>query len=362
MGIIGKKMFAIGTAVLLLCGLAACGGGGGSTPVTPTATYGGAATVGDIYIIQMDYPSTGKATVIRSETDGTLVGSRELSYTATGNKYTFTDSSSNTFTGLIVPNSFFAMQLPDATEDDIIIAVLVDTSITTAAGLAAIVDNHDYLITQFRHDEKGTKWVRSNIAADGAITGHHANEDHSLPIDLDDTSTVNDFDAGMDVDNVVYNATTLGFTLTVADEIWTFYYTPSGIGVIDKGFDRGIRFNTIQGTSSNPADYGITASSVYNAIYYGSRAEGDAGTSAGTVTVTSVGDTFFTVTVDSGTGSAPQNLTVRAATNDVWRGFFSIYAEDGTPQNAVVQPVGMSAIVFAGKMGPWNYNYGVGVK
>jgi len=360
MGIISRKILAAGTAALLLCGIAACGGGGSPTPTEPTATYGGAATVGDIYVIEMDYPSTGKATVIRSATDGTLVGSRELTYTNTGNKYTFTDSSSNQFTGLIVPDSFFAMQLPDATEKDIIIAVLVNSTVTTTAALAAIVDNKDYLITQFRHDEKGVKWVRSNIAADGAITGHHANNDGALvppAVDLDDVSTTNDFDPGMNVNDAVYNATTLGFTLTVADEIWTFYYTNSGMGVIDKGPLKGIRFNTIQGTSSNPADYGITNGSVYNAIFYGSHSETENGTSVGTVTVTEVGADYFKVTVAPETGEAPQDLTVIAATSDLWRGFFQI---EGA--NAVVQPVGTSAIVFAGKQGPWNYNYGVAVK
>ena len=40
MGIIGRRMLTIGTAVLLLCGLAACGGGGGSTPTSTTSISG----------------------------------------------------------------------------------------------------------------------------------------------------------------------------------------------------------------------------------------------------------------------------------------------------------------------------------
>lgn len=185
-------------------------------------------------------------------------------------------------------------------------------------------------------------------------------------IDLDDTDTTNDFDPGMNVGNFVYNPATSGFNLTVPydgeTETWTLYYTPSGLAVIDKGPLKGLRFNTLKGTSTNPADYGITAGTVYDAVFYGSQSETESGTSVGTVTVTAVGADNFTVSVDGGRGDPPQVVKGVAAASDLWRGFFSLQAEDGTPQNAAVQPVTAGAIVFAGKMGEWNYNYGIGIK
>ncbi len=346
----------LGASLSLLPGCG--GGGGGSTPSTPTAIFGGAATAGDIFVLKIDYPATGKATVIHSATDGTLIETKELTYSASGHTYTFTDSASNQFTGFMVPDTMFVMQVPD--KSDILIAVKVDTTITTAQQLA-FLKGHNYILTQFRHDKKGVKWVWSNVDADGAITGHHANADNALPVDLDDVGTANDFPAGMDVDNFIYNSATSGFNLTVLDddgtsEMWTLYYTPGGVGVIDKGPQRGLRFNTLKGTSTNPADYGIVLNDVYNTVFYGSHSETDHGTSVGTVTITKVEANAFEATVDDGRGGAAQTIRAVAA-GEPWIGFFMI---EGA--NAVVQPIGGGAFVFAGKQGEWNYNYGVGVR
>lgn len=347
-------------ALFFVTGLAACGGsGGGDTPVTPTAIYGGAATAGDVFVIKMDYPSTGKATSIQSTSDGTVIETKELSYTFSGHTYTFTDSGGNVITGFLAPDAFIVVQLPD----DIIIAVKVDTTIKTVADLQFLKDKN-YILTQFRHDRKGVKWVRSNVDSNGAITGHHANADNVLPFDLDDLSETNDFPEGMDLDNFVYNNNTLGFNLTVEDEgeteTWTLYYTLSGLGVIDKGPLKGIRFNTLKGTSTTPPS-GLTVGDVFDTIFYSVESEGHAATSVGTITVTEIDADSFVVAVNDGVHPSG-TVRMQATASDLWRGFYDIYQEGITRVNAEVQAVGTNAIVFAGKQGEWRYNYGVGVK
>jgi hypothetical protein len=360
MGRIGRMLMSAFVAIFFLFGLTACGGGGGGgggTPVTPTAIYGGAATGGDIFVIKMDYPSTGKATITRSATDGTLIGTKEMTYTVTGNKYTFTDSDSHEFTAFMVPDTMLVMHLPATTEKDIIIAVVVDDTIKTVADLSFFKD-HDYILTQFRHDKMGVKWVRSNVDADGVVTGHHANADKLLPIDLDDVGTTNDFPAGMDVDNFVYNAETNGFTLATEDEgdseTWTLYVTKSGMGVIDKGPKKGIRFNGLKGTTTA----GIAVGDVFDTLFYGRQSDSKEGTTTGTITVTDKGDTFLVVDVDNGRDPLRTGITITADPSPLWSGFFRL----PPPDNAVVQLVGSVALIFAGKHGEWQYEYGIGVK
>ncbi|MBN1283413.1 MAG: hypothetical protein JXA24_06555 [Proteobacteria bacterium] len=362
----GRGIVAMGAALVLLFGLAACGGGGGTpTPTEPTATYGGAATAGDIFVIKMDYPAVGKATITRSETDGTLVGSKEMSYTANGTRYTFTDEDSNSFEALMVADTMLTMFLPATDEKDIIVAVIVDPDMTSTAEAAAILKNHDYILTQFRHDEKGVKWVWSNVDADGVVTGHKANEGNTLPYDLDDVDTTNNFDPGMDVDNLVYNAETSGFTLTVGDEIWTYYFTESGLGVIDKGPDKGIRFNMIKPATYDPTGM-VAVGDIYDTLFYGRRSETEEGTTQGTITVTAVTANSFTVDVDNGRDPVMTGIVITADLSDLWRGFYRLPATiDAVPQNAVVQLVGSDAMIFAGKApaaNPWQYEYGIGVK
>ncbi len=361
MGRIGGIWMSAIVALLFFSSMPACGGGGGSTPTPtePTAIYGGAATAGDIFVIKMDYPSAGKVTGTRSAADGTLIGSKEMTYTASGHTYTFTDSDGTTFTGFVITDTMLVMQVPSKDESDILIAVIVDSTITTVADLS-FLKSKDYILTQFRHDKKGVKWVWSNVDIDGMVTGHHANADNTLPVDLDDVSMTNDFPVGMDIDDFIHNTATLGFTLSVEDEgevdTWTLYYTKSGLGVIDKGPLKGIRLNSLKGTSTNPADYGIVVGDVYDTIFYGSNSETEHGTSVGTVTITAVEADAFEASVDNGRGDPVQTIRAAAA-GEPWTGFFMI---DGA--NAVVQPIGSGAFVFAGKQGEWNYNYGVGVK
>lgn len=359
MGTISRKILAVGTAFLLFCGLAACGGGGGTpTPTEPTAIYGGAATAGDIFVIKMDYPATGKATITRSATDGTLIGSKEMTYTASGTQYTFTDSESHSFPAFMVKDTMLVTFLPATDEKDIIIAVIVDPTIKTVADLS-FVKNHDYIITQFRHDSLGVKWVRSNVAADGSITGHHANDvpDH-LAMDLDDVSETNDFREGMNVDNVVYNADTNGFTLTVGDEIWTYYITKSGLAVTDRGPDKGIRFDGLKPETSAPT--GVAVGDIYDTLFYGRMSETQEGTTQGTITVTAVDGNSFTVDVDNGRDPVKTGVQITADPSPLWQGFFRVDTD-----NAVVQLVGSVALIFAGKSpvpNSWQYEYGIGVK
>jgi hypothetical protein len=359
MGFNIRKFFAACAAGLLLCSVAACGGsggggggggGGGDTPATPTAVFGGAATAGDIFVLKLDTPSTGKATLTRSNTDGSLIGTKEMTYTASGHTYTFTDSDSNQFTGLIVPDVLFAMQVPSKTESDIIIAVLVDSTVTTVQDLAFLKDR-DYLLTQFRHDEKGVRWVWSRVGADGNINGHHADT-------IDDVDTTLDFPGGMNLDSFVYRPETTAFVLTVDDETWTLYYTKAGLGVIDRGPQRGIRINELKGTTKTPPA-GMAAGDVYNTIFYGRRSETEEGTSVGTVTITEVGADYFVVTIDPGKGAdkIQTGVRVEAVASDLWRGFYRIPGQD-----AVVQTIGSDAFVFSAKRGVWQYDYGVGVK
>lgn len=348
-------------AIFAVVFAASCGGGGGgSTPSEPTAVYAGAATVGDIFIIKMDYPATGKVTITRSATDGTLIGSKEMTYTSSGNKYTFTDSDDNSFTALMVPDTMLVTFLPATDEKDLIIAAIVDPTLISPTELD-FVKNHDYILTQFRHDEKGVKWVRSHVDADGVITGHHAVIGAPGTWDLDDITENNDFAAGMDVDDVIYNEDTNGFTLTLEDEgetqTWTYYFTESGIGIIDKGANKGIRFNDLRpDTAGVPA--GIAAGDVYDTLFYGRHSETEEGTTEGTITVTEVGADYMIINVDNGRDAPETGIRVVVDPSDLWRGLFRIEAR----VNAVLQLIGSDAFVFAGRFGPWQYEYGVGVK
>lgn len=362
-----SKGFVIGVAVLVATvTFAACGGGGGSTPVTPTAIYGGAATAGDIFVVEMDYPATGKATITRYETDGTPVDTKEMTYTLSGNTYTFTDSEGHSFTGLLIPDTMLAMFLPDTDEKDIIISVIVDPAVTTVADLAFLKD-HNYLFTQFQHDETGTMWGRNTIDADGVITGHIANADGAqVPpaVDLDDVTTNNNLPTGMDIDNMTYNADTNGFLMNVGGETWTYYPTKSGLGIIDKGPDMGTNFFNLQPTTSDLAGL-VAVGDIYDTLFYGRQSETEEGTTQGTMTVTAVDTNSFTVTVNNGRDPEQTGVQVTADPSALWTGFYRVDnpATVG-PDNAVIQLIGSVGFIFTGKspVPSWQYEYGIAVK